>query len=242
MAGRRAALSGLAMATLLALAAPPLSSSAMAADAPPPEGSIAVFSDQMAFAIDAPGPELLAHGYFGGGSLSGLYPAAEPGHVVLVTPPGDALVGRHLDQPIGSLPILTWSWRRLPLDIGWPETLTDDAPMRLIIGFGTPAAAADQSAGRGRLPPCDRALVITWSDHPWESGAADRHGSVGRFIAHGGPADGQWWEESVNLADVHGRLWPDISLGNVRVAWVAVAVRQGSGRSIGEIAGVSLSH
>lgn len=239
MAGRGVPPSRLVWALLLSAL---LSTGAVAAEPEPqPAGEVSVFSDQLAFAIDAPGPELASRGYFGGGSLSGLYPTDDPGHVVVVTPPGDALVGRNLDLSLASLPILTWTWRRLPPDMGWSETLTEDAPMRLIVGFKGGAEATAGPAKKSALPAYDRALVVTWANDPWESGAADRRGAVGRFIAHGGPADGQWWVEAVNLADVHARLWPDIGVATVHIAWVAVAVRKGDGRSLGEIAGVALA-
>lgn len=207
-------------------------------------GELSVFSDQMAFAIEAPGPDQLAHGYFGGGSISGLFPTEEPGHVLLVTPPGDAVVGRRLDQKLSDLPFLTWNWRRRPPDMGPPETLTDDAPMRLIVGFDGGASLRPPLAKPRRdaeLPPSDRALVVVWSNHPWEAGAADRDGPWGRFIAHGGEADDQWWQQSVDLVDLHSRLWPEIPVGEVRVAWIAVGVRRTEGRSLGEIAGITLA-
>ncbi len=210
-------------------------------------GSVSVFSDQVAFAIDAPAPEQKARGYFGGGSISGLYPTEEPGHLLMVTPPGDAVVGRRFDLPLANMQFLTWDWRRLPIDIGQRETLTNDAPMRLIIGFigGTdgPSLQAPPPSGgvANELPPFDRALVVTWSDDPWESGTAARHGGFGHFVAHGGPPDGQWWQQSVDLAELHSRLWPGLPLSEVRIAWVAVGVRRSSGRSIGEVAGIALA-
>ena len=200
-----------------------------------------VFSDQVAFAIEAPGPEQRSRGFFGGGSLSGLYPTETPGRILLVTPPGNALTGRRLDVAIESLPVLSWTWRRLPLDMGPAEAFTNDAPMRLIVGFEGGDAARSLPDRSGSLPPCQRALVITWSNHAWESGASDRKGAVARFIAHGGEEDRQWWSEDLDLAGLHGRLWPSIPLAEVRIAWVAAAVRASAGRSRGEIGGIALA-
>jgi hypothetical protein len=210
-------------------------------------GEVSVFSDQVAHAIDSPTPAQQARGFFGGGSISGLFPTDQPGHVMLVTPPGDALVGRHLDLALAGLPFLTWSWRRLLPDSGPVETLASDAPMRIVVGFtggGTRQAsepAPTQPPDGLQLPPFERALVVIWSNQAWESGTADRRGSVGRFVAHGGAGDGQWWEQTVDLADLHARLWPETKQADVRVAWIAVAVRQSDGRSLGEIAGVALA-
>ncbi len=234
---------------LLAAAAVLASASVACAadDAAGQAGSVSVFSDQVAYAIDAPAPDQQARGFFGGGSISGLYPAKEPGHMLMVTPPGNAVVGRKLDLPLASLPFLTWDWRRLPIDMGQPETMTHDAPMRLIVGFvggsdGPTLQAPPPEIGLTKeLPPCDRAVVVTWSDAPWESGTAARRDGFGHFVAHGGPADGQWWQQSVDLAALHSRLWPGLRLAEVRIAWVAVGVRRSSGRSIGEVAGISLA-
>ncbi|HIJ64086.1 MAG TPA: DUF3047 domain-containing protein, partial [Rhodospirillaceae bacterium] len=203
------------------------------------ETGLSVFSDQVAFAIEAPGPEQRSHGFFGGGSLSGLYPSETPGRILLVTPPGNALTGRRLDVPVERLPLLSWTWRRLPLDMGPPEAFTTDAPMRLVIGFEGGDAARPLRDQDNSLPPCQRALVIIWSNDAWESGASDRKGPVARFIAHGGVDDRQWWSEEVDLAGLHGRLWPSVPLAEVRIAWVAAAVRASAGRSLGEIAGIT---
>lgn len=205
------------------------------------EPGLSLFSDQLAFAIDAPAPDQQARGFFGGGTLSGLYPTETPGRMLLVTPPGNALTGRHLDIGLLRLPVLTWTWRRLPLDMGQAENLTADAPMRLIVGFDGGDRARVPDSQSVLLPAYQRALVITWSNYAWESGASDRHGAVARFVAHGGTDDYDWWSETVDLADLHGRLWPAIPLDAVRIAWVAAGVRASNGRSRGEIGGVTLA-
>jgi hypothetical protein len=218
--------------------------------ADPAQLPVAIFGDQVAFAIEAPGPAKLDQGFFGGGSISGFYPTIDTGHILLVTPPGDAVLGRRLDQPLASRRFLTWSWRRLPLDTGQPDNLTDDAPMRLIVGFSGRGSAAPalQPPSQGGphaspdLPPYDHAVVVVWSDYPWENGAADRHGPLARFIAHGGGGDsGQWWEEAVDLASLHSRLWPEAEIGEVRISWIAVGLRRAEGRSRGEVAGIALA-
>jgi len=230
---------GLALGLALAIAA----SGRLSAAEP---GALEVFGDQLALAIDAPASVQQAQGFFGGGTISGLYPTYSFDHMLLVTPPGNAVVGRQLERPLAERPLLGWDWRRLPPDSGPVETLTDDAPMRLIIGFSggrsvAPLPSVDQPEHRARaLPPYDRALVVTWSNHAWDSGVVDRRGQFARFIAHGGPADGSWWRQSVDLAELHQRVWPQIDPAEVRVAWVAVGLRKTDGRSLGEIAGLTL--
>ena len=210
-----------------------------------PSLALPIFADQVAFAIDAPGPSKLERGFFGGGSISGIYPTITAGHMLLVTPPGDAVLGRRLNQPLSARRVLTWTWRRLPLDTGQPDNLTDDAPMRLIVGFsggGVRPVSANAPLASIDLPPYDRAVVLVWSNYPWENGAADRNGPLARFIAHGGGGDsGEWWEESVDLASLHARLWPGADIADVRIAWVAVGLRRADGSSRGEVAGIALA-
>lgn len=213
------------------------------------ETPLPLFSDRLAWAIDAPALDQHRAGFFGGGSLSGLYAGEQPGRLLMVTPPGNALLGRWVNRPLAGLPRLNWSWRRFDPGDGQPETLADDSPMRIIIGFAggagtaspSPAGAAALPFHTAFLPPFDRAVVVVWSNARWESGAADRQGMVARFIAHGGPADGAWWQESLDLAGLHARLWPDISGPDLRIAWVAVGVRPSDGRTAGEVAGLALS-
>jgi len=212
-----------------------------------PLAPVAVFGDQVAFAIDAPGPSKLERGFFGGGSISGIYPTIDAGHMLLVTPPGDAVMGRRLNQPLSARHTLNWSWRRLPLDTVQPDNLTDDAPMRLIVGFYggggvQPVSSTGEPHSSIDLPPFDHAVVLVWSDYSWENGAADLHGKLARFIAHGGGGDsGEWWEETVDLASLHARLWPEVDITDVRIAWIAVGLRRAEGRSRGEVAGIALA-
>ena len=75
----------------------------------------------------------------------------------------------------------------------------------------------------------------------WETGASDRRAAVARFVAHGGADDDRWWSEAVDLISLHSQLWPWIPVDQVRIAWVAAAVRASSGRSRGEIGSMALA-
>lgn len=163
----------------------------------------------------------------------------EDGHdgLRLVTPPGGMLQGQVVDRPLGPLSILTWAWRLLPSQ----EPGADDLPVRLIVGYGDapmPQKAAEQRIDG--LPMHDRALLIVWGTDPDDEGRRERVGRYGRYFVNAGTTSGGWWEQVVDLRSLHRILWPDVAIQNVRIAFVAVAVRDSARFSQADVMQIEL--
>lgn len=203
--------------------------------APAPGAALALLDRPALYALHAPPALRLASGYFDRG-IVGIEDGGD-GVLHVATPPGNALFGRRFGLPLTAFPILHWTWRTAGPVAG--ASLADDAAMRLVIGFsgGAPFALGSISA----LPPHDRALLVVWSKDEWEAGVADRRGPYARYVAHGGGIGGEWWKQSLNLAELHGQLWPSVPLARVTLEFVAVATRGTHESWTGDVAGISLS-
>lgn len=200
---------------------------------------IDILGKDVVFALDAPPLQRLAAGFFNH-SLTGLTPGGDgPGVLHAVTPPGNALLGRRLDAPLAATPYLVWNWRILPPRVAPAAPPSSSHPLQLVIGFA--GGSWGPAPYNPDLPPFQRALVIAWAYPEWEAGATEQRGAYARTVAHGGPPDGAWWEDILDLAELHSRFWPDIETRDVRISFVAVATRKSWENTEAEIAGLALT-
>ena len=147
-------------------------------------------------------------------------------------------------------PYLSWTWNMETAESG-------DHPVRLVVGFWrgeeegaawnadlTPALAWPG----GKLPPHQRAITIAWADTALARGTltlpkgASEGKSAPRYVARGGrESTGQWWLETVDLADLFARAWPGEDRRQVRISFIGITSEGGRTPTLAHISGVRLS-
>lgn len=179
-----------------------------------------------------------AQGIFVTGSTRHIF-SPEDGYdgLRLVTPPGGMLRGQVVDRPLGQFSTLTWAWRMQPTQ----EPEAADLPIRLIVGYvDAPMPQKTEERRIDALPLHDRALLIVWGTDPNDEGRRERVGQYGRYFVNAGKVSEGWWEQVVDLRSLHQILWPDVSIQNVRIAFVAAAVRDSTRFSQADIMRIEL--
>jgi hypothetical protein len=110
---------------------------------------------------------------------------------------------------------LSWSWNME--SHGGPFH-----PVHLLVGFSGGPANGGQA--RGGLPEHDRLLALTWSETALRRGDFPLPAAVPRYVVRGGRVNtGTWWVETIDLADLYARAWPDDDRTRVEVAFIAIA-------------------
>ena len=127
-------------------------------------------------------------------------------------------------------PYLSWSWN-METDEGGMH------PVRMVVGFEQGKNGSmrwqtrPQDWFQNTLPPHQRAITILWAESALERGSfhlptgkkGDR--TAPRYIARGGRENTySWWLETVDLANLYARAWPDEDLSRVRITFIGLAV------------------
>ncbi|MBI4184699.1 MAG: DUF3047 domain-containing protein [Proteobacteria bacterium] len=194
------------------------------------------------FPLAAPPPEWLRIGY-DRAEDAGLALARADGVLalrVLRPGPAAALVKR-VSAPLLAMPYLSWGWR-----IETAADLAGERPLEIVVGFegggrGEPAAPPAEWAALG-LPGVERLLRLVWEERGEEAGAARRLGGHGRYAVRGGrAAERRWMLETVDLAALYRRLWPEDDVGAARVALIGVLAAPSARPAIGHVAEIRLS-
>jgi hypothetical protein len=155
------------------------------------------------------------------------------------------VLARRTSAQLLATPYLSWSWS---MDDHGPG----NHPVRLVIGFwGGRAESASWGtrplAGLGaKLPPHDRTLVIGWSDSALKRGSfaqADRdQRRAPLYLLRGGRENAAtWWFETVDLADLYRRLWPEDRLDRVQVMFIGLAAVGSESARAAHVSGLRLA-
>ena len=143
-------------------------------------------------------------------------------------------------------PFLSWAWNMETVEGG-------DHPTRLVVGFldEDPEATTWQSRTLGwlgqDLPPHKRAISIAWGESALERGNFTIPATVGdnlaapRYVARGGRENtGQWWLETIDLAELYARAWPGEKMSHIRISFIGIATEPGREATLAHISGVRL--
>jgi len=147
-------------------------------------------------------------------------------------------------------PFLSWAWNMETAEGG-------DHPVRLVVGFWQSKdgeAAWDARPGAalswpgGTLPPHQRAITITWGESALARGTLTlskgtrENRAAPRYVARGGrESTGQWWLETVDLADLYARAWPGEDMRRVRITFIGITAEGGRQPTVAHVSGVRLT-
>lgn len=140
-------------------------------------------------------------------------------------------------------PYLSWAWNMEP-------HAGDTHPVGLIVGFhgGNPRSGSWGSEPwrwlGTALPPHDRRLAVVWGARALQRGSFGDLGEDNRprYIQRGGRENTRsWWLETVDLADLYGRAWPDDDRGHVGIVFIGIAVAPTETPARAHVSGVLLS-
>lgn len=152
------------------------------------------------------------------------------------------VVARRVDARLSVTPYLSWAWYVAPPPEG-PH------PVHLVVGFrdaGTEEADGGWPQLGAELPAHDRLLALTWGASALSRGTLEPAGPGGqppsRYIVRGGAEYGQrWYAETVDLAELHRRLWPGRRQNSVRIVFVGLAAGSAAPALPMHVAAITLS-
>jgi hypothetical protein len=140
-------------------------------------------------------------------------------------------------------PYLSWAWNM-------DSDGTAAHPVGLVVGFhgGNPQGPEWGGAAWYRLgtalPLHDRRLTINWGAAALQRGSFDDHAenSGHRYIQRGGRENtGSWWLETVDLADLYARAWPEDDPGRVGIVFIGIAAQAAETPAQAHVSGILLS-
>ena len=161
----------------------------------------------------------------------------------LASGPNGFVLARLTRARLLATPYLSWAWNMEPHE-------GDSHPVGLVVGFhgGNPASrswGAETWRWLGTaLPPHDRRLAIVWGARALTRGSFDGLGedTRPRYIQRGGRENtGSWWLETVDLADLYGRAWPEDDSGRVGIVFIGIAAQPAEAPARAHVSGVLLS-
>lgn len=129
------------------------------------------------------------------------------------------IVARPSSARLQVMPYLSWTWNLT-------RTGADLPPAHLLVGFKSAKKSKTGLApSRDTLPPHDRVLALVWGRSALQRGSFDgSEGDTPRYIVRGGPENtGSWWLETVDLAALYSRAWPDGDPAMTRISFIGVA-------------------
>lgn len=209
-----------------------------------PEGSLQVLGPSHTFDLGGLGedwtivgeadPELLAVTERKGVPAMGLTSGTE-----------SLLLVRHISAMALATPYLSWAWNMSDHGDGVH-------PVRLIVGFRggpdeTTEGLLELNLIEGELPAHDRAVALVWGVSALNRGTyrlspdATQPAAPLYTVRGGREMTGQWWLETVDLADLYKKAWPSDSLRRVEVVFIGIASAPGRPGHRGRISGVMLS-
>ena len=211
-----------------------------------PGGRLAVLGPAPDFTLASLAPDWLLEGRPAAGSgtirLDGV-----PALRFAVEDRAYALV-RHTRAVVLATPYLSWAWNMEASGRGLH-------PLGLAVGFhggdprGTSQGAHPLAWLGTSLPPHDRRLVIRWGDSALQRGSfvtptggnADTD-PMREYVQRGGRENaGQWWLETVDLADLYRRAWPDDDIGRAHIVFVGIWASAARHRAVANVSGILLS-
>lgn len=214
---------------------------------PGPEGRLAVMGPDRNFNLDAPPADWIisSDADTGGGKTSGTIssvtiegvPALEiksgPKHIIAV---------RNVNAMMLATPFLSWAWHLSNHGEGIH-------PVRLVVGFrgGAPQDTELGSQG-GDLPPHDRALALVWGDTALRRGTLslptpEQPLQAPIYTVRGGRENTRkWWLETVDLAELYAKSWPNDEHRRVRITFIGLAAAPTSTVVRGRVSGILLTH
>lgn len=155
------------------------------------------------------------------------------------------LLVRHINAMALATPYLSWAWNMSDHGVGVH-------PVRLIVGFhGGRAPEPDKMLElkiiEGELPKHDRALALVWGSSALNRGTyrlssdPDEAKAPLYTVRGGREMAGQWWLETVDLADLYAKAWPTDTMQDTQIVFIGVGAAPGSPGHRGRISGIMLS-
>ncbi|NQW01926.1 MAG: DUF3047 domain-containing protein [Rhodospirillales bacterium] len=138
------------------------------------------------------------------------------------------LVARRVRANLHATPYLSWRWRVEPGK--WQYH-----PVRLVVGFsgggGTPAdpSVFARLFPGSAIPAYDRVISFVWAPSALMRGTLVQLPSQpelreAQYMVRGGMENvGRWWPETVDLAALYRRSWPDDRINATRIAFIGVS-------------------
>jgi len=214
---------------------------------PGPEGRLAVMGPDRNFSLDAPPADWIisrdanteearASGTISSVTLDGI-PALE-----IKSGPKRIIAVRQVNAMLLATPFLSWAWHLSNHGEGIH-------PVRLVVGFlgGAPEDTELGSQG-GDLPLHDRALALVWGDTALRRGALSlptpQHPlQAPIYTVRGGRENTRkWWLETVDLAELYAKAWPNDNHRRARITFIGLAAAPTSTTVRGRVSGILLTH
>jgi len=232
---------------LLALNLASCSTQTVIPDQPSPEGRLAVMGPDRNFNLDAPPADWIifrdanTEDAKTSGAISSVIVEGVPA-LEIKSGPKRIIAVRTVNAMMLATPFLSWSWHLSNHGEGIH-------PVRLIVGFhgGAPEDAALGNQG-GDLPPHDRALALVWGDTALRRGTLslptpDHPHQAPIYTVRGGRENTRkWWLETVDLAELYAKAWPNDNHRRVRITFIGLAAAPTPTTVHGRVSGILLTH
>ena len=157
------------------------------------------------------------------------------------------IIVRRTKAMVLTTPYLSWSWNiQSPSAPGFH-------PVRIIVGFHGGNPTGRSWGGQvfkffgNPLPPHDRALSLTWGESALQRGTMDLSqretpGAAPRYTVRGGRENADtWWLETVDLADLYAKAWPDDDISHTHITFIGIAAAGGRPPAPAYVSGILLS-
>lgn len=148
---------------------------------------------------------------------------------------------RPIDAVLLATPYLGWSWNV-------SEHAGRFHPARLVVGFASPSGTGTSKTWadprlRG-FPSPNRGFMLVWADSALSRGGltgTDRVFDLPGYTVRGGPENiDRWKHETVDLAGIYRRIWPNEDMSGVRIVSIGLAVEGGRPLSSAMFSGIRL--
>jgi len=156
---------------------------------------------------------------------------------------------RRVNAQLLATPYLAWRWQQLGA-IGVRH------PVRIVVGLAD-AGGKNRKGMFGRLlshmtstamPDFDRSIIVSFGSSALMRGSLDasvekshRRG-IARYVVRGGRENlKRWWNETVDLSNLHRLAWPGIDMRATRIVYIGVTVQASAKPASGRFGEIRLS-
>jgi len=156
---------------------------------------------------------------------------------------------RRINAQLLATPYLSWRWRQA-------GGLGSRHPVRISIGLADHGmksrkgmlAGLMSGLGGSDLPDFSRSIIISFGASALMRGTLEatpetrKHRAVARYVIRGGRENiGRWWEEYIDLSNIHRLAWPGTGMTTTRVVYIGITTQASKQGAAADIARLRLS-